>query len=349
MKESKPALSVLRRFYAGFVLSASGLLALLGITALSVPPASSADVIPEIALKPDLRIGIEDGNENLMFGSISRIDLDGKGNVYILDYKDRKISVFDSNGQYQRTIKVPSGQGPKEATNLSGIAVTPKGTIFINDMNMKKVIVYAPDGRFVRTFLVDFMISSIGCPGTEDLVAIGPHNEKILHVFDQTGKLLESFGDPFPIPAELEPMKDMPMFRAPLLFNCGKDGHIFVLNPHSYKVSIFKDKRLERTLEGKSELFRPIQRMGRAFISTAAHIVQSGEFVFVVFQNPDRKAGLKMDVFLGNKQTGTMDVAGTPYIVDSQGRIYFGEDEGFPKVVRYQVIANSKSAGPAGN
>jgi len=303
-------------------------------------PSPTVPSLPEIVLKADLTIGVEDGNENLIFGSISRIDVDGKENIYILDYKGRKIGIFDPNGQYKRTIPVPEGQGPKEATNLSGIAVTPQGMLFINDMNMRKVIVYDPEGRFVRSFLIDFMISSIGCPGTENLVGIGPHNEKILHVFDQTGKLLDSFGDPFPIPAELEPMKDMPMFRAPLLFNCGKDGHIYVLNPHRYAISILKEKRLERTLEGKSELFRPIERRGRAFLSTAAHIVQSGDLVLVVFQNPDPKATKKMDIFRDRQQIGTMDIAGTPHIVDSKGRIYFAEDEGFPKVVRYKVIVN---------
>jgi len=303
-------------------------------------PSPGASTPPQIVLKPDLTIGVEDGNENLMFGSISRIDLDGKGNIYILDYKGRKIGVFDSNGQHKRTIPVPAGQGPKEATNLSGIAVTPQGTLYINDMNSRKIIVFDPEGRFVRSFLVDFMISSIGCPGTENLVGIGPHNKKIFHVFDPAGKLLDSFGEPFPIPAELEPMKDMPMFRAPILFNCGKDGRIYVLNPHRYAISIFKGQRLERTLEGKNEVFRPIQRMGRGFVSTAAHIVQSGDLILVVFHNPDPKSTKKMDVFRGRQQIGTMDVAGTPHIVDPEGRIYFAEDEGFPKVVRYKMIVD---------
>jgi len=115
-----------------------------------------------------------------MFGNISRVDLDAKGNIYVLDYKFRKIVVFDREGKLLRTIAVPAGQGPREATNLGGIAVTPGGTLFVNDM--QKVIVYGPDGQYVRTFLVDFMISSIGCPGTEDLVAIGPNGGKILHV-----------------------------------------------------------------------------------------------------------------------------------------------------------------------
>jgi len=328
----------MKKHLSGFLATIFCLVVLLGSAALTARPSSPAAQVPAVTLKPDLTIGVEDGDENLMFGSISRIDLDGKGNIYILDYKFRKVVMCGPDGKHLRTIAVPAGQGPREATNLSGIAVTPDGTLFVNDM--RKVIVYGPDGQYLRTFLVDFMISSIGCAGTEELVAIGPNGGNILHVFDQTGKLLASFGDTFNPPAELEPMKDMPMFGAPILFNCAKDGRIFVLNPHKYEVSVFKDRRLEHVLQGRSELFKPVQKMGRGFISTAANIVPGGEFVFVCFQNPDPRAKKTADVFLAGKQIGSIDIPGRPHVTDSQGRIYFAEEEGFPKVVRYAVVKN---------
>jgi 6-bladed beta-propeller len=302
------------------------------------PRAAASGQTPPLALKPDLAIGVEDGDENLMFGQISRVDLDGRGNIYILDFKFRKIVVCDAAGKFLRVIAVPAGQGPREATNLSGIAVTPGGTLFVNDM--QKVIVYGPDGRYLRTFLVDFMISSIGCAGAEELVAIGPNGGRILHVFDPTGKLLASFGDTFTPPGEFAPMKDMPMFGAPFLFNCAKDGRIFVLNPHKYEVAVFKDRKLERTLAGQSELFKPLQKMGRGVVSTAAHIVVSGDVVLVSFQNPDPSAKKIADIFQGGKQAGSMDLPGTPYNADAQGRIYFAETEPFPRVVRYAVVGN---------
>lgn len=298
--------------------------------------ATAAAQAPPVTLEPDLTIGVEDGDEDLMFGSIIRVDLDGQGNIYILDYKFRKVVVCSPDGRHLRTIPVPAGQGPQEVTSFSGIAVTPGGMLFIGDT--RKVIVYGPDGRFVRSFPVDFMISSIGSPGTEDLVAIGPHSGKILHVFDRTGKLLASFGDTFTPPADLEPMKDMPMFGAPLIFNCAKDGRVFVLNPHKYEVSVFKDRRLETVLSGRSELFKPIQKMGRSFLSTAAHIVAIGESVFVCFQAPRLMAGNTADIFLSGKQAGSIDVPGTPLVADLQGRIYFAEEEDFPRVVRYAVV-----------
>jgi hypothetical protein len=129
----------------------------------------------------------------------------------------------------------------------------------------------------------------------------------------------------------------MPMFGAPLLFDCSKDGKIFVLNPNKYEVSVFQAGRIEQVIRGESTLFKPIQKMGRAVFSTAAHIMKSGDFVFVAFQNPDRKAQKKMDIFKGAQQVGTLNIAGTPYVVDAQGRIYFAEEEEFPKVRRYVV------------
>jgi hypothetical protein len=202
---------------------------------------------------------------------------------------------------------------------------------------MQKVIVYGPDGEYSGTFLVDFMITSVGCPGTEELVAIGPHGGKILHVFNAQGKLIESFGETFTPPGELEPMKEMPMFGAPILFNCAKDGRIFVLNPHKYEVSVFKDRKLERVIVGRNDEFKPVQKMGRGFFSTAAHIVSSGDFVFVALQKLDPSAKKTADVFRAGRQIGSIEIRGTPYVADAQGMIYVAEEEGFPKVVRYSV------------
>ncbi|HPW17114.1 MAG TPA: hypothetical protein PLP83_01900 [Candidatus Aminicenantes bacterium] len=205
---------------------------------------------------------------------------------------------------------------------------------------MQKVIVYGPDGQYARTFLVNFMISSIGCAGTEELVAIGPHEGKILHAFNAEGKLLASFGDTFTPPGEFAPMKDVPMFGAPFLFDCAKDGRIFVLNPHKYEIAVFKDRKLERTLTGENAAFKPLRKMGRGVLSTAAHITASGDLVLVAFRDPDPSAKKTADIFRDGKQIGAVDIPGTPYNVDAGGRVYFAETDPFPRVVRYAVARN---------
>jgi hypothetical protein len=307
--------------------------------------ASEPEQIPLFALRSDLTIGVEEGDEKLMFGMIVRVDVDGRGNIYILDYKFSRVSVFDSEGDFLRQIAVPEGQGPQETTGMPGLAVTPGGTMFINDT--QKVIVYGPDGRYIRTFLAGFTISWIGCPGTEELVALGPHECKMLHVFDGQGKLLASFGDLFMPPKKFEPMKKMPMFGAPLRFNCSKDGRIFVLNPHKYEVSVFKDRKLEGVIEGRNDAFKPVQKTGFGFMSTAADIVSSGDLVFVAFLTMDSKAKLTADIFQAGRQIGSLDLPGTPMVADrrrmicitGQEAVMLGE-AGFPKVGRYALIKN---------
>jgi len=311
--------------------------------------ASAPGQIPQVTLSPNLTIGVEEGDETLMFGMIVRVDVDGRGNIYILDYKFSRVGVFDSEGNLLRQIAVPEGQGPQETTGMPGIAVTPGGTMFINDT--QKVIVYGPDGRYVRTFLAGFTITSIGCPGTEELVVLGPHDGKILHVFDAQGEPVASFGDTFMPPKKFESMKEMPMFGAPLRFNCAKDGRVFVLNPHKYEVSVFKDRKLERVIEGRNDAFKPVRKTGFGFASTAADIFSNGDLVFVALMTMDPKAKLTADIFESGRQVGSIDLPGMPIVANRQGMIYIAEQEegpfggpqgegGFPKVIRYALIKN---------
>ncbi|MGZ5424763.1 MAG: hypothetical protein ACXW2V_09180, partial [Candidatus Aminicenantales bacterium] len=75
------------------------------------PSAAAPGQIPQITLSPDLTIGVEEGDEKLMFGMVVRVDVDGRGNIYVLDYKFSRVGVFDSKGNLLRQIAVPEGQG----------------------------------------------------------------------------------------------------------------------------------------------------------------------------------------------------------------------------------------------
>lgn len=314
-----------------------------GVTVVKNPlKPMSVDFLKEIeeslTLEADLSFGVDDGDENFIFGDITRIALDGAENIYVLDYKYRVVRIFDKNGAFVRTIDVPAGQGPREVEQHTGIAATPKGTLFIGDSF--KIIVYGADGKYLRTFKTGFRISCIGCLGTEECLAIGPDNGRILHIFDATGKCLESFGEYFPVPPELEPMKGMPMFSAPLIFNSGSDGRIFVLSPYEYAITVFKDGKVEEILLGNNKSYRPLTQKGRAFITTAANIVRTGNLTLVLLSNPDPNAPKILDVFREGRQIGTLTAVGIPHAVDPQERIYFADKGEVPRVVRCSLIQN---------
>lgn len=329
----------------------ASLIGILTVTAAwaALPTTAAPGQVPPAALSPNLTIGVDAGDERLMFGMIVGVDVDGRGNIYILDYKFSRVGVFDSKGDLLRQIAVPEGQGPRETTGMPGLAVTPGGTLFINDT--RKVIVYDPDGRYVRTFPAGFTIASTGCPGTEDLVVLGPHGGKILHVFDARGQLVASFGDMFRPPKKFEPMKEAPVFSAPFRLSCAKDGRVFVLNPHQYEVSVFKDRKLESVIKGQSDAFKPVRRTSFGFASPVAAILPSGDLVFVTLLTMDAEATLTADVFRDGRGIGTIGLPGEPMVADRHGMIYVAEQEGgpfgrlqgdgaFPKVVRYAVVRN---------
>jgi hypothetical protein len=309
------------------------LLFLLTLTAGPTPPAAAGQNV-RLKFIPELTIGQESGDENFMFGHISYIDVDPDGNIYVTDSKNRQVRIFDRDGRFIRKIIVPEGQGPQELNQISGIAVTPSGLLFIN--GDRKMIVYDGQGNYLRTFKVDFHVSCIRSAGSEEVIGIGPHEEKILHVFDSEGRLLSSFGEVFEVPKDFEPMKMMPMFGAPLLFSASKDGRVFVLNPHRYQVLVFRNKKLEATVAGSSELYEPLARMGRGFVSTAAIILPAGKSLLVYFEyfkNQERVA----DLFLGEKQVGSLKLPGELKAIDYQGKLYMVIPGEFPRVTRYSV------------
>lgn len=285
-------------------------------------------------LVPELTIGQESGDENLMFGAIFRVDVDAKGNIYVFDGRNRQVRVFSKDGHFLWKISIPAGQGPQETTQIAGIAVTPSGMLFIN--GDRKMILYDSKGNYLRTFQVNFHISSIGSPGTEEIVGIGPHEGKILHVFNSEGQILDSFGEIFDVPKEFEPMKIMPMFGAPILLSCSNDGRIFVLNPHRYEFLIFRNRKLEASIKGTSEIYEPVTQRGRGFTSTAATILPAQKYILVYLFSYKNQARIA-DIFLNGKQVGSMELPGELMASDYEGKLYFVSQEEYPRVIRCSI------------
>jgi len=75
----------------------TGILCFLILT-ISCTPIEKSEV--SISLKPELTIGIEEGDENYMFGGIATIEEDEEGNIYVLDFKFRTIKKYDKNGKF---------------------------------------------------------------------------------------------------------------------------------------------------------------------------------------------------------------------------------------------------------
>ena len=293
-------------------------------------------------LQQDLAIGVESGDENLMFAGIADIGLDAEGNIFILDWDNSRIQKFDAGGKFLKTIAIKKGQGPEEVVMLGGAAIGPSGTVCVLDRGGNKVLVLSPDGDFLRFFKLDFQGRYLGCLEGDRIVILGLDEEKMLHLFDKDGRLLSSFGVPFEVPSQFSKYKDMPMMRCPMRFSCSPQGDIFLFNPHKFEISVYRDSLLLKKLTGKSELFEPL-RVPRADAQRIAlvfpflTILESGDRLYVTVLRPGGEGPNELIVYENDKPVGSLPIAGMPRAVDSEGRIYCAEETDFPRLIRYIV------------
>ena len=110
-------------------------------------------------------IGVVDGEDWEMLGTVMHVAFDGKGNLYIVDglgamsiggarvvglgSDGMRVLVFDASGNFLRQFG-SSGEGPGEFSMPTGFAVTPDGTTIVADMGHRAYQLFDADGAFLR-------------------------------------------------------------------------------------------------------------------------------------------------------------------------------------------------------
>lgn len=170
----------------------------------------------------------------------------------------------------------------------------------------------------------------------------GLKHEKILHIYDIQGNYLRSFGEPFKVPSRLSRFKDLPLLRVPWAIDYSK-GKLFAFNPHNYELLVFEDDKLIQRI--KEDIpYLPLKTTktnieGAVGFFFENLVVLSHEKTIYVWRRPDfSKPEAKLDIFIDFKYKGTIPVGKTNLkAIDSHGRLYFKEEEDYPKLIRYKV------------
>ncbi|UCF20538.1 MAG: 6-bladed beta-propeller [Gemmatimonadota bacterium] len=93
-----------------------------------------------------LSIGVLDGAEELMFGSLQQIAVDDDGSIYAFDGQVPALRRFDAAGAYVGTIG-RDGAGPGEYQSFAtGLAIRSDGKMVLLDPQNTRINVYEPDG-----------------------------------------------------------------------------------------------------------------------------------------------------------------------------------------------------------
>jgi hypothetical protein len=112
------------------------------------PPGKAA----RIKLTEELSVGQGDDPDQ-SFAEVSAFVVDDGGNILALDFKDRKVKVYDRTGKFLRVVGKP-GQGPGELGLPAGIQLTPDQNLLIEDAGNRALSFFRTSGEFIRSVSV---------------------------------------------------------------------------------------------------------------------------------------------------------------------------------------------------
>jgi DNA-binding beta-propeller fold protein YncE len=179
--------------------------------------------------------------EGMTLGPCSGVDIDSRGNIYVIQRKTPPILCFDSSGKLLRswgTSLIGSDDG--NMTGAHGIRVDRDDFIWITDRERHLVRKFDASGQLLLT------IGTQRSPGTgenqfnrpadvafgpagEIYVADGYGNSRVMK-FDASGKFLKTWGEKGTAPRQ---------FDLPHTIAVGRDGRIYVGDRYNSRIQIF--------------------------------------------------------------------------------------------------------------
>jgi hypothetical protein len=141
-------------------------------------------------IEEELAVGGADANGEFMFSRIA-LDVDDKGNLYVLETKDVEIRVFDENGRHIFSFG-KKGQGPGEMMRPTsvGFQITPQNEIMLYDPPTQRYIFFSLDGKYLRsitTTTLGTVLNPVTLNSKGEFIAQTvppPMDDKELKIFD---------------------------------------------------------------------------------------------------------------------------------------------------------------------
>lgn len=144
--------------------------------------------------KANLTIGVEDEEGPYLFGTIFGMALDSEGFLYVPEYPEGTIKVFDPAGRHRMTFG-GRGRGPGEFINPVSLLHDGDSTLFAAQGEFGITEMTAKGGRIAlrRVFGVGSRFRSL-CAMGDTLVAAGWVGGSMIHFLGRDGSPARSFG-----------------------------------------------------------------------------------------------------------------------------------------------------------
>ncbi len=213
--------------------------------------------------------------EGMTLGPCSAVDIDSRGNVYVIQRKSPPVLCFDASGNFLRSWGTPLIGRDPEMSGAHGLRVDRDDAVWIVDRGRHLVRKFEPSGRLLLT------IGTEGSPGTgenqfnrpadvafgpagELYVADGYGNSRVMK-FDAKGKFLKTWGEKGTATGQ---------FDLPHSIAIGSGGRVYVCDRYNERLQIFDSEgNHQATWTGFVPAGIAFDRGGKLFISDGVNKV----------------------------------------------------------------------------
>jgi hypothetical protein len=211
-------------------------------------PAPPEGTLSKMTLKEEISIGQGEFDED-MFAELTSLDVDGDGNIYILDRKEKKVKIFDSSGKFVKKFG-EEGQGPGEMFVPVSIQITYNNELVIGDAGNQRLMFFSLEGELLREIsaaakkalgLALPLIDSQGDIIGQQIVPTESQLLREVRKYDSelnTLFTIASIDNTNIIQGKINP------FQVVLFYQLGKENSIYISNPDEYEIKVL-------TTEGK--------------------------------------------------------------------------------------------------
>ena len=205
-------------------------------------PAPPEGTLSKMTLKEELSIGEGEFDED-MFAELTSLDVDSKGNIYILDRKDKKVKIFDSAGKFVKKFG-EEGQGPGEMYLPVSLQVTHNDEIVIGDAANQRLMFFSLEGEFQREMSTALKAQGLVLPLFDtqgniigQQVAVTEESQILREVRKYDSELnslftITSIDITAIVQGKINP------FELVFYYQLGKDNDIYCSNPNEYEIKV---------------------------------------------------------------------------------------------------------------
>jgi hypothetical protein len=155
----------------------------------------------------ELNIGVEEGEEFYQLYRPQDIKVTGDGEIYVIDWREDHLRVYDKNGKYLKTV-AQKGRGPGEFETPASFDFLSDGRLAILDGRNRQVSILDENGVYHGGFKVEGYCANLIVDGQDqlymektmpvevDVLGVAQVVENKLNIFctDLDGRMIHDYG-----------------------------------------------------------------------------------------------------------------------------------------------------------